>query len=59
MNSSSRGSVHIPWVHQTMMKTNSGFEQTIIKGIQMTSLILRFQHRSRPRDQNRLQQMFK
>jgi len=31
----------------------------IIKSIQMTSLVLRFQHRSRPCDQNRLQQMFK
>jgi len=59
MNNSSRCSVHSLWVHQTMMMSNSGFKQFIIKSIQMTSLVLSFKHRSRPHDRVRLQQMFK
>jgi len=59
MYSSSRGSVHRPWVHQTMMMNYPGFEKFIIINTQMTSLVLCFHLLSRPHDQKYLQQLFK
>jgi len=43
----------------TVLDDQPRLRTVIIKSIQMTSLVLRFQHRSRPCDQNCLQQMFK